>query len=260
MDKYKIRIFINNLLRGRLLSFYRIFNKNVTDIIEGTTILYDPNTDIGSKLFFTGEFEKSELEFCKKYINEDSIVLDIGANIGIHSIYYSKIATKGLVFSFEPSPETFFFLLHNTQKSSNIIPLNIGVAESNKLSEFYIASDNAYSSLKNTRRKDIKNKIKIFCCKLDDFFLGLNLPRLDFIKIDVEGCEHDVLEGMQQIISKYHPIIFCEIYQGINSNEYPENTIEFLIKKGYRAFVFDGNQLLPYEKHNDILYNYLFLP
>lgn len=260
VNKYKFRRIANRLVRRRLLAVYNLLNQYATANIDGDKITYNPNTDIGNSLFFKGEFEKNELELCKKYIRKDSIVLDVGANIGLHSIYFSKIAEKGIVFSFEPSIETFVLLLKNIKNRANVLPLNIALSDSNGISEFYVASDDAYSSLKNTKRKSIKTIQKTISYKLDDFFLSLNLDRIDFVKIDVEGLEHNVLTGMQWIIERYCPVIFCEIYKGESSNQHPEKTINLLIGKGYDAFVMAENELSRYEKHVDSMYNYLFLP
>ena len=50
--------------------------------------------------------------------------------------------------------------------------------------------------------------------KVDDVVSGLHLNRVDFVKIDVEGLEFEVLKGMDEVISKYQPVVFCEIYKG----------------------------------------------
>lgn len=248
------------LVGGRFSNLYGRFRRYVTDIIDGSPITFDINTDIGSSLFFSGTFEKKEIDLCRRFIKKDSIVLDIGANIGIHSIHFSRMAEEGLVISFEPSPETFSVLLRNVRNFANILPINIGLSNSNSVADFYVADDNAYSGLKDTRRKEIKKIVKVFCFTLDEFLMGQNLKSIDFIKIDVEGLEQSVLEGMGRITEKYHPVIFCEIYKGVNSNEDPEKTVNYLIGKGYDALVFDGNGLIKYERHNDRFYNYLFLP
>ena len=59
----------------------------------------DQATDIGGKLSSSGGFEKQEMDLCKEYITETSIVLDIGANIGLHSIYFSSLAKDGYILS-----------------------------------------------------------------------------------------------------------------------------------------------------------------
>jgi FkbM family methyltransferase len=260
MNKFKFRLILNNLLGGKLLLIYKMFNVYATDFIDNQKIYYDPNTDIGTSLFFNGSFEKNELDICRKYIKENSIVVDIGANIGIHSIYFSQIAKKGLVLAFEPALEPYSLMLSNIKDIDNILPVNLAVSNSDQIADFYITTDNAYSSLKDTKRKTIKNIKRIICCKLDDLMLGLNLDHIDFVKIDVEGFEHNVLEGMQKIIEIHRPVIFCEIYQGTDSNNYPEETIKFISNLGYNAFIVEGDKLAKYIKHDDIHHNYFFLP
>jgi FkbM family methyltransferase len=255
-----IRRLCNRLIGGKLVSIYRILGLHVSDNICGNQITYDPNTDIGNTLFFSGEFERKELEICKQYISETSIVLDIGANIGIHSIYFSKLAKKGYVLALEPSIETFGFLLRNIANEHNIVPINIAADDEGRIASFFQASDNAYSSLKDTRRKKIIRVVKVPCIKIDDVVSGLKLGRVDFVKIDVEGTEHNVLRGMKEVISKYKPIIFCEIYEGQSSNRHPDETVSFLVEKGYRAYVIRDDRIVEYKKHNDVFYNYLFLP
>jgi len=260
MIKHKIRKALNLLFGKKLLKAYETLSVQVRDEFGGRKITYDPNTDIGKGLFFSGKFEEKELELCKNFIKNDSVVLDVGANIGLHSISFSRLVPDGLVVSFEPSRDTFGLLLNNVQGINNILPLNIGVSDKTQIAEFYVASDNAYSSLKDTGRKEIRGKICVLCMCLDDLLPKLTLQKIDFVKIDVEGFEQKVLEGMESTIKKYRPTIFCEIYQGVNSNKDPNLTIKFITDMLYDAYVFTNEQLHPYEKHDDTFYNYLFIP
>lgn len=260
MNRYAYRNWLRDLFGECVFSRYGKYLHSVTDIVDGMNITYDFDTNIGRTMYFEGGFEKKEIEFCRKYIKSNSIVLDIGANIGLHSINFSKVVKEGLVFSFEPSSEVFGLLLKNVKDINNIVPVNIGISDSKTITDFYIASDNAYSSLKDTKRKEIKKAVKVVCFPLDEFFKGLKLDNIDFIKIDVEGFEQSVIEGMQWLLEKHRPVVFCEIYKGTNSNEDPERTVDTLIEKGYDAFVFDGGKLVKYEKHVDRFYNYFFLP
>jgi hypothetical protein len=74
-----------------------------------------------------------------KLIREDFICFDIGANIGHLSILMAKKASNGLVFSIEPQPKVFAYLLDNIQINNieNIIPINIAISEDNGITEFY---------------------------------------------------------------------------------------------------------------------------
>ena len=259
--KYRLRRQASRFWKGRLISWYhKIGNVRVTDRISGDNVTYDPLTDIGNALFYSGAFEQKELLLCRKYLSDQSVVLDIGANIGLHSLYFSTVAHAGTVISFEPSLETFEFLAKNVKGKSNISPLNVAVSSHGGLLNFFQASDNAYSSLIDTKRKSIVNVRRVICMTVDDVVSGLQLPRVDFVKIDVEGLESSVLQGMEKVIDKYNPVIFCEIYKGTASNPSPEETISFLTARDYMVYVMQNGGLVKPEKHDDRLYNYLFLP
>lgn len=226
----------------------------------GQQITYDSSTVIGGLLMTVGEFENREMELCKEYIFENSNIIDIGANIGLHSIYFSGLAKNGCIFALEPSLSTFSFLASNIANVSNIVPINIACCDAGGVADFYHTADNAYSSLIDTKRKTVTSIRKVPCMKVDDIVRGLDLTGVDFVKIDVEGLEFEVLHGMTDVISKFRPVIFCEIYKGTHSNQQPEKTVEFLVKKGYRALVICKGRLIDYVEHNDAFFNYLFLP
>jgi len=262
LNAYKIRLrqLAKRWLKEKLIPINRKLDGIATAQYLGHKITYEPTTGIGGHIFSSGEFEKKEMELCKEYISETSIVLDIGANIGLHSIYFSGLAKDGCILSFEPSLATFSFLVSNVANIYNIVPINLAVSDEGKVADFYHASDNAYSSLIDTKRKEVVSVIKVPCMRVDDVVSGLRLDRVDFVKIDVEGLEFEVLNGMSDVISKYQPVIFCEIYKGSHSNQQPDETVQLLIEKGYRAFVMCKGVLVDYEIHNDAFYNYLFLP
>lgn len=241
-----------------MLNFFGF--RRYTEIINGILITYDSQTDIGRNLFFEGKFEKTELEICKKYLSEDSNIIDVGANIGIHSIFFASISSKGLVFSIEPSPSVFTMLIQNIQNFDNIIPLNIAASDKNKITSFFQALDDAYSGIKDTGRKKIIKELKVLSWRLDDLILYLNLNKIDLIKVDVEGWETFVLQGMEKTIENYRPIVFCEIYKGSNSNPDPDETINFLKNKNYLVFVLKNGHLTKFQVHDDKFYNYFFFP
>lgn len=256
--KYKIRQIINKITRGRYIKIRKILSSTITDYIESEHIEYYLDSDIGRQLYFNGEFEKKELNLCDNYINEDSTVIDIGANIGIHSLHFSRLAHKGIVLAVEPQITIFNVLLNNIKKHDNIIPINIAINSEPKISEFFIAQDNAYSSLKDTKRKKIYTKKHVVTFPFD-YFLSV-FKNIDFIKIDVEGFEHEAILSMKKILKKYKPTLFVEIYKGENSNTNPDNTILMLINLGYSAYYVDNKgSLVKYEKHNDNFYNYFFI-
>lgn len=229
--------------------------------VNGHKIRFDPGTDIGMNLLVTGHFEPYAIAQCANFVRPDGAVLDVGANIGVHAVQFAGLVPNGKVICLEPARKTFNWLLRNVADLENVIPINAALSDAAGLYTFFVAADNAYSGLKDTRRKAIERKETIACFKADELLLPLlGKQRVDLVKIDVEGFEMQVLRGMQELILRHRPVIFCEIFGGEHSNPDPEATVRFCTSLGYDAFVLDGPHLSPALTHDDNLYNYFFIP
>lgn len=242
----------------RRLGLHRQFK---TERIGNFMVTYEPSTDIGGKLYIGEQFEKIEIDIACKYINSDSTVLDIGANIGLHALYFSAVAKNGLVIACEPQPKTFKTLEKNVCQNNigNIVPLNVAIADAAKIATFYVKSDDAYSSLIDTNRKVLNEKIKVLCTTIDGL---LGEIKVDFVKIDVEGLELSVLHSMSSLIQRNRPVIFCEIYKGNVEANNPHDTISYLENMGYSVSrIIDGVMIefCSGSQHEDRFYNYIFL-
>ena len=228
--------------------------------VAGHAFYYDPATDIGFTLLATGAFERNLLKKCSEFIRSDGVVVDVGANIGFHSVNFAARCHDGAVISFEPGRSTFEYLLRNVREYSNVIPLNLALSATAGLHTFYAASDDAYSGLKDTKRKRILREEWVACFTGDEILTPLlKNKRLDLIKIDVEGEEMQVLYGLVNTISKHRPTILCEIVGGTHSDD-PAAIVRYCVSLGYDAYVLQDLQLVPAGVHDDALYNYFFLP
>jgi FkbM family methyltransferase len=230
--------------------------------IGGRRFFFDPATEIGLELLATGQFEREAVAQCANFIKPDGVVIDVGANIGVHAVHFAALARFGKVVCFEPARSTFAYLLRNVQHLANVIPLNVALSDSAGLQPFFVAADNAFSGLKDTKRKAILHQESIACFRGDDILPALfaDDQRIDLVKIDVEGLEMQVLRGMREFLVAHKPVIFCEIYGGEQSNPDPESTVQFCVSLGYDAFVLSGGQLTPAATHSDKFYNYFFIP
>jgi FkbM family methyltransferase len=251
-----LRATVAQVIRFLFRKMRLILSKNY----EGHKVYFDPSTDIGWMLLINKKFEKEEIEICKKIINENSVVLDVGANIGLLSISFAKKAVKGLVIAVEASPTTFVQLLRNTRGLPNIVNLNVGFSSESGIAEFFVASDDAYSGLKNTERKDLVESIKIPCFRGAEIIQPILPGPVDLIKIDVEGLETEVIEGLESLIHSSRPVVFCEIYRGEASNPDVLQTISTMEKMSYSTFVSVGSTLQKFVEHDDHFYNYFFIP
>lgn len=164
---------------------------------------------IGKSLKLYGEFSQGEAELFDKLIKPGNIVVEAGANIGSHTIHLSQLVGKtGKVYAFEPQRLIFQLLAGNMALNSieNVYCIQACVSdkEGSVLVPFLDPSKaNNFGglSLKNTTFGE-----KCTVTTIDK----LELQGCDFLKIDVEGMELNVLRGAENTIKTYRPIIYAE--------------------------------------------------
>jgi FkbM family methyltransferase len=253
-------------IRSKLYPFYahalERFGLYPSRLFEGKRFQYRFDTDTGQKLFWMKNGpEWKELAIVKKYLTEESVIIDIGANVGTHSVVFANKAKNGSVIAIEPSREVYPILLKNSAHS-NIIPLQLAISDKNGRAVFNVASDDGYSGLKNNGVKPIIDTYEVLSLSLDTLMTMLDLPCLDLIKIDVEGLENEVLVGAAETIRTHTPFIFCEIN---GENHSPDETIRKIESFGYRTYVFkttSGKEMAlePYVSYDKTFYNHFFIP
>jgi FkbM family methyltransferase len=220
------------LLRRVASSYIRRNNRKYAEA-RGHRMAVYANDLVGLDIFLDGEYEKDEIQDIfdlLTVLNIDltkSVAVDIGANIGNHSISFAKKFSK--VISFEPNPHTFKLLSFNTGFFPNIIIYNTGMSDRQgviSMSEDvtnYGGSSAVYNYGDNT-------SVEVQVQALDDHIAALDDVRL--IKIDVEGMEDSVLRGAEKVIIKYQPIIVFEQHPS-DFNDEETRSIKFLRSKGY---------------------------
>ena len=160
-----------------------------------------------------GEFEPEMVSLFKSLVQPTDTVLDIGANIGCTSLLFGDLARK--VYSFEPSPTTHRWLIENVQRAklNNVEPLNLGLGKDAGTFELTFAPNNRsggfVSNLTNASEGHQVEQITI--AKGDDFIRERQIAKVDFIKIDVEGFEQSVIEGLAETIARDQPIVALEL-------------------------------------------------
>ncbi len=200
----KINLIINLVLEYFIkLNFNR--KKENFKKIHGNEFVYFFNDTIAKEINIHGIYEKEEIEVLSKLINFKDHVVDIGANIGNHSIAYSKISKK--VYAFEAHPRTFEILKFNINEYKNIKIYNIGISDKKGLLYFKKVNSTNIGGKRLSKIGSIKSQIN----KLD------NIIKLDkkirLIKIDIEGHEYEALKGMKRLLKNNNSLIlqeFCE--------------------------------------------------
>lgn len=147
-----------------------------------------------------------------KHINKGDIVIDCGAFIGDHTVAYAKhIGPTGTVLAFEPGAEAYECLKHNTKNEERVIIYNGGLGATHHKSFLKnVDTNSGMNYLSNQIEKRGESSFEegnINIITID----SLNLPKLDFIKIDCEGYELEVLKGGIETIKKFKPKMLIEI-------------------------------------------------
>ncbi|MCI5223594.1 MAG: FkbM family methyltransferase [Candidatus Electrothrix sp. AR4] len=136
--------------------------------------------------------------------------LDIGANIGNHTVYLSEFFDK--IIAFEPNPTTYSVLKINTNHLSNVVCLDTGVSSKKGSIRFQVNELNMGGSRivsGNHADEDHLSQININVLPIDDIN-ELKSETIEFIKIDVEGHEIEVIRGMTDTLCRNKPIIAFE--------------------------------------------------
>lgn len=188
----------------------------------GNMLVFSDDPTIGRSLKVYGEYCYPEIELIKQFLTKDSFVIDVGANIGTHCIPLAVNAKT--VIAFEPDTENHDLLVKNVSMQHKSIARKINI---NKfaLSNIHGKTDTLFDYGK-TRCVDGDS---IIMTQLDNI---KGFPQVDFIKIDVEGMEYNVLQGAQETIRYFKPAMFIEM-QDESMNPF---IFDFLSSMGYNMY------------------------
>jgi len=127
-------------------------------------------------------------------INSNDIIIDIGAHIGLFALFASQYCKQGQIFCFEPVKENYDLLLENFQlnKITNVKPFNVAVSEKIGEVKIFLNEDESGHSMFVSSTKSILIK----STSLKEIIDSNNLDRCDFIKMDCEGVEYEIIDSL----------------------------------------------------------------
>lgn len=216
---------------------------------------------------------QSTVDFYKQFINEGSLVIDIGAHTGDTTVPMALAAGKtGLTLGLEPNPHVYHVLEVNAtlnREKTNIIPLNFAATVND--GEFTFASGDASFNnggiigFSSNIKKNIRHTFQVQGKNLENF-LKLEyaswLSKLALIKIDAEGYDKEILKTMSIIIDNYKPVIITEcfkhltveersdLFRAINNHGYQLFFVDEFNRENRKPISMDG---MNYRKHFDLI-------
>ena len=217
----------------RPVPFVLISSDHGTLIINRNDYNYQGNNGygVGYQLLNNSNYDPNDINFVlnllklrRKIYGDNVIALDCGANIGVHTVEWARLMYEwGKVISFEAQEKIYYALAGNIAINNCLNVTAHLVAVGNSCGYIKIPVPNylmpsSFGSLELKQRQNsefIGQKISYNDIEMQSVRLltidSLELTRVDFIKIDVEGMELEVLEGASQTISKTRPILMIEI-------------------------------------------------
>ncbi len=171
-------------------------------------LLFNPNDMyVGRSIDLYGEFAPGEIEMCAQHVTPDSVVVEVGANIGSHTVWLGQHAET--VYAFEPQRLIFQMLNGNLALNEvfNVHAINAAVGDESGAVSIPLLDPSKvqnFGGLSALQCKDDGETVPVIT--IDD--LGLN--RCDFIKIEAEGNEAEVLRGAKETLARCRPTLLVE--------------------------------------------------
>ena len=191
---------------------------------------------IGRSIEEYGEFSEFEAEIFRQVVKEKDTVIEVGANIGTHTLIFSNlVGNKGKVIAFEPQRIVFQTLCANVSLNSktNVYAFQNAVSNQNGYLHIPFIDYGKTDNFGGISLENINDGEKVEKVKLDNFLTEyFDLDSIKLIKIDVEGMEKDVLEGAKETIKKFSPILYLENDRQDRSKE----LMEYIDSLGYKMF------------------------
>lgn len=250
----------NNKVVSSIFNYLKSNLKNEFVEIDGNKIFLDKNDSLN--LSINGIYEDFETDLVKKEVRQGDVVIDIGANIGYYTTMFAKlVGNSGKVFAFEPDPTNYELLKKNIDANgfTNVILEQKALSDNHGKMMLNLNNKNTAGHHLDFKNENSVNSVKVDVLSLDDYFSDKNID-INFIKMDVEGAESNVIKGMPNILKtsknlkmivEYNPLAIKQL--GLN----PENYLDLLIKNEFLLYdVDERSKTLIKTQKEDLLKKY----
>jgi FkbM family methyltransferase len=216
--------------------FFRGFSKKNKFFLKGfyfQSIPYD--LGISTELRIYGDHEPLSSAILPMILKEGMVCIDIGANIGFYALIEGRIiGSAGRLYVIEPSPKASKFLIQNlTNNKINYTFKQIALADKNGFAHFIINKLSNLSQINfDAQNKPAVESIAVETMSLDGLMKEMNISKVDFLRMDVEGAELLIAKGWEKTIRCSKPLLFIEFHRKIGLKSII-NMLSLLKEEGY---------------------------
>jgi len=209
---------------------------------------------VTSVLLAQGDWFEAEMEFWRSQIQPGMTVIDVGANVGVYTFSAAqRVGNRGKVLAVEPFSGCIRCLEQTCQINQlDWVKICAGAA-SNQLGSAYLSLQGANELNEIVSSESAAGKLeKVACFTLDSLLDLHHLTQVDWLKIDAEGHEMQVLEGANRLLADFKPGIIYENIAGSQGDNFP--VAQFLTDKGYNLFRYRPylQELIPLDSIDDL--------
>jgi len=222
---------IHHLLQDRLVYLYYV--RRIGNLVQikppvGVVLLPSGDEFIFREIYLDEVYDK----FYE--IQKDDVVIDVGAHVGLFTLKAAKSGAK-VVVAIEPHPFNYRILLRNitSNRLRNVIPINLAVSNYSGKAMLYISKHAREHTLKRELLDEYRGCIEVEVKTLDQLVDELKLSKVNFIKIDAEGAELDILRGAEKTLKENNVFLAIAAYH--TPNEIYELS-KHLRKMGFTVF------------------------
>jgi len=153
-----------------------------------------------------GTYEHDTVQVFQELVQPGMTVVDVGAHVGFYTLLAARlVGTNGRVYAFEPNPEVYNILVRNIQINGYreiVRAVPKGVSNEKRTVSLYVSRERSDEASFYSQESVDNACIEVETVRLDEFFADEGWPKVDLVKIDVEGAEVEVLEGMRELTSR----------------------------------------------------------
>jgi len=235
---------IRVLLHYGVVATKKIRKKNsdqlIVDVNEYKLAVIPGDLGISSELIMFKTHEPLTTKLLSKELKKGMTCLDVGGNIGYYTLLESNIVgNDGKVIAIEPSPPNFKHLKKNLsiQDTKNVDAYNFAAGDVDGEVNFLVYREsNGSFTIPDGETTNLPGElIKVPAKRMDTFLNEINIEHVDFVRMDVEGYEHHIIEGMKNIIKNSKPMFQIEVHVTLLGKEGTKRFLKEFQDYGYEA-------------------------
>ena len=223
-------------------------NQSEPSMVNGHRMLLTASGGYPPIAMAMDRYEKETTKLITKLVKPGMTVIDVGAHVGYYSLLAaSQVGPTGTVYSFEPEPANHELLLKNIELNgySNIRATRKAVSNHAGSTDLFLTALD--SGRHSTYRHGLpeRGSIEIETTTIDAFLDSVGAPKIDLVKVDVEGAEKDVLEGMDRLLQQTTGLTLITEFSPTllqNAAADPLQFLDTLNTRGFTVHCIVGNQ------------------